>query len=398
MNKAHKPDYILFGVIVILCVLGILALASVSGSVSVKKFGTPYYYLSHQLIYGFLPGIVLFILAFRFPLEKLKSWAHIFLLINLVLMVLVFLPPFGTSFGGATRWLIIGPFSIQPSELLKFSFLLYLAAWLSKAEKTEIISGIKRTWKSKGKFNLFKIAKEFFQQIFSIAGLREKLLPFLGIVGIVGLFLVIQPDISTLGIISFTALAVYFAAGAPFSHILITSGLGMGILSLLIKYEPYRFNRILVFLHPETDPMGIGYQMKQAIIAVGSGGLTGLGLGMSIQKTGFLPQPMSDAIFAIFSEETGFVGAAVLILLFLVFFWQTLKVADNAPDKFLQLLALGIGIWILIQAFMNIGANLRALPLMGIPLPFMSYGGSAIISELAALGILLNISKYIKNQ
>jgi len=150
-------------------------------------------------------------------------------------------------------------------------------------------------------------------------------------------------------------------------------------------------------VNPETDPMGIGYQMKQAIITVGSGGLTGLGMGMSIQKAGFLPQPMSDAIFAIFSEETGFIGAFVLILLFLVFFWRTVKVANSVPDKFMQLLSLGIGIWIILQAFMNIGAILRMFPLMGIPLPFMSYGGSAIISELAAMGILLNISKYGKN-
>jgi len=396
MNKSKKPDYILLATVVILCSLGILALASVSGSVSIKKFGTPYYYLNHQLLYGFLPGILFLLLAFKFPLEKLKAWAHVLLLINLALMMFVFLPPFGASFGGASRWLIIGPISIQPSELLKITFLLYLSAWLSKSGRAAKVQHVKKSWRFRNRFNISQILQDIRRQIF-MPELNEKFLPFLAIIGLVAFFLIIQRDLSTMGIISFAALAIYFYAGGSILHILSLIAIGAGALVFLIKIEPYRFNRILVFLHPETEPMGIGYQMKQAIIAVGSGGLVGLGLGMSVQKTGYLPQPMSDAIFAIFSEEMGFIGTFILVLLFLIFFWRTIKIAGNAEDKFMQLLSLGIGVWILMQAFMNIGAILGILPLMGIPLPFMSYGGSAIISELAAMGILLNISKYSKS-
>lgn len=161
----------------------------------------------------------------------------------------------------------------------------------------------------------------------------------------------------------------------------------------LMRTAPYRFNRLLVFLHPETDPMGIGFQIKQALIAVGSGGILGLGLGMSRQKFGFLPQPIGDAIFAVFTEETGFIGALILISLFLVFAWRGLKIVKNSADKFSGLLALGITSWIIIQAFVNIGSMIGILPLSGIPLPFISYGGSHILAEMIAIGLLLNISK-----
>ena len=162
---------------------------------------------------------------------------------------------------------------------------------------------------------------------------------------------------------------------------------------LIIKIAPYRILRILVFLNPEIDPMGVGYQIKQALITIGSGKISGVGLGLSEQKFGFLPQSISDSIFAIFAEETGFLGSAILIILFLAFFWRGFKIASRQREKFPKFIAFGITFWITLQAFINIGAMIGLVPLTGIPLPFMSYGGSALISELIGLGILLNISK-----
>jgi cell division protein FtsW len=186
---------------------------------------------------------------------------------------------------------------------------------------------------------------------------------------------------------------MYFFSGTPLWHTIFLILMGLGSLSALIKFKPYRFNRLLVFLRPETDPMGIGYQIKQALITVGSGGLFGLGLGMSHQKFGFLPQPISDSIFSIFAEETGFLGSAILLFLFLIFFWRGLKISKESPDKFSQMVALGISLWIIMQSFVNIGSMIGILPLSGIPLPFISYGGTHFVAEMVGIGILLNISK-----
>jgi len=357
-----RPDYIFLIISALLIVSGILILASVSASLGQEKFGDVYYFLRRHLLYGIIPGIFLGFLAFKFPLSLLKKLAFPLLLLNLLFLGLVFLPKIGLSFGGATRWINLGLFSFQPSEFFKLTFLIYLAAWLTSREK-------------------------------NYRNLTGTLIPFLIIIGAAAFFLVKQPDISTLGVIVFSAGVMYFGAGTPLWHSgLIVSAAITGLI-YLIKTAPYRFNRILVFLHPETDPMGIGFQIKQALIAVGSGGILGLGLGMSRQKFGFLPQPIGDAIFAVFSEETGFIGALILISIFLVFAWRGLKIAKASADKFPGLLALGITSWIIIQAFVNIGSMIGILPLTGIPLPFISYGGSHTLAELIGLGILLNISK-----
>ncbi len=190
-----------------------------------------------------------------------------------------------------------------------------------------------------------------------------------------------------------TALVMYFVASTPIWQTLSICLIAAGGLFALIKIAPYRLNRLLVFLKPATDPMGIGYQIKQALIAVGSGGIIGVGLGMSRQKFGFLPQSIGDSIFAIFSEETGFIGAFILVFLFATLAWRGFKIAKNCQDKFSQLLASGITFWIILQTFINIGSTVGILPLSGIPLPFISYGGTALVNELVAMGILLNISK-----
>jgi cell division protein FtsW len=373
MRSDRKPDYILIVATAILIILGILILASVSTALSQKEFGSPYYFLTHQILFGVIPGLILATLAFRVSLNFLKKWAPFLLLMNLVLSAMVFLPKIGATFGGATRWLSLGKMTFQPSEFLKLTFVLYLAAWLASRTPQQ------------GKFNARQSEKNF----------SQTLLAFLILIGFISGLLILQSDASTLGIIILVGILMYFSSGTPFWHVILITLIGIGGFISAIRLTPYRMKRLMVFLNPETDPLGTGYQIKQALIAVGSGGIFGLGLGMSRQKFGFLPHAMSDSIFAIFSEETGFLGAVILISLFLIFLWRGFKISKKTEDKFSQLTALGISFWIILQAFVNIGAMIGILPLSGIPLPFISYGGSALIAELIGVGILLNISKNV---
>lgn len=367
-----NPDYTLLAITIILIFLGILILATVSAPFSLEKQGTTTYFLFHQIIYALIPGIFFALLAYKIPLALIKKNALYLLLINLIFLSFVFLPKIGLNVGGATRWVSLGPISFQPSEFLKLFFILYLSAWLTRQNSSLLSSSIK-TKKSKN--------------------LKQILLPFLIIIGIISFFLILQPDVSTLGILILTATLMYFSAGTPISHIVLIILSGIGFLVCLIKIAPYRINRLLVFLKPEIDPLGIGYQMNQSLIAIGSGGILGVGLGMSRQKFGFLPQSIGDSIFAIFSEETGFIGSLILILLFMGLAWQGFKIAKKTRNNFFKFTAIGITSWIVIQGFVNISSMIRILPLTGIPLPFISYGGSHLIAELIGIGILLNISK-----
>lgn len=364
VKRSGHFDYSLALVVAILVIFGVLILTSASASISQEKFGTSFYYLKHQVFFGFLPGLIFGFLAFKTKMDFLKKWALFFLLINILFLGMVFLPGVGVKFRGANRWVNLGFFSFQPSEFLKLTFILYLASWLTS-----------RTEKSK--------KNEF----------KETFLAFLLIIGLISLFLIFQPDISTLLLILSVSLVMYFLAETPFWHtILVLLVLVLGFL-ILIRIAPYRFNRILVFLNQELDPMGLGYQAKQALISVGSGGISGLGLGLSEQKFGFLPQSISDSIFAILAEETGLIGSIILILLYLIFFWRGFKIGRESQNQFLRSVAFGVTLWITLQAFINIGSMIRVLPLTGIPLPFVSYGGSALVAELVGVGILLNISK-----
>lgn len=355
MSKNSAPDKFLLGAIIALVIFGIIILTSVSSPLSQDKFGTPYYFLNHQLIYGLLPGLFLGFLAFKIKLETIKKWAPAILLANVILLVLVFLPVIGVEAKGASRWLNLGLISFQPSEFLKLTFVIYLASFL--ASKT------------------------------------RPFLAFLIVLGIISLLLIFQPDVSTLGIIAVVACLMYFLAKTPFWHSALVAAFGAGGLTMLVKLADYRFNRLLAFINPEFDPMGQGYQAKQALITVGSGGIFGQGLGMSQQKFGLLPEAMSDSIFAVFSEETGFLGAVILLSLFLVFLWASFRIIKKTDEIFPKLAVSGIACWISLQALINMGSMTGLLPLAGIPLPFVSYGGSALIAELVGMGILLNISK-----
>src|SRR3989338_2426646 len=361
--KKGRPDYILFSAIAILILLGIVIIASVSASISQEKFGYPTFYLFRHLLFGILPGILLGLAAYKISLTRWKKWSAFFLLANLFLMAAVFIPGLGITLKGATRWMNLGFISLQPSEFLKFSFIIYLANWLPSLRE-------------RGRKKIHK----------TLAG-------FLIIIGFISFFLYLQKDISTLVIIIACGILIYFISGTPIRHTLGIILGGLAALALFIKFEPYRLDRIRVFFDPYLEPMGIGYQIKQALIAVGSGGIFGRGIGMSIQKFGFLPEPMSDSVFAVFSEEAGFIGALFLVVLFLFFALRGYAVASRVEDNFPKLLAIGVVSWISIQAFVNIGALTGILPLTGIPLPFLSYGGSALVCELIGMGLLLNVSK-----
>ncbi len=361
--KPHKADRTLLLIIFLLLGFGLMVLSSASTEVSREHFNNPYYLFFHQLIYGVGLGLIFFFLVQKIHYGVWEKWAVPILILSIIALILIFVPGLGFGYGSARRWLNLGFFSFQSSELIKLGFIIYLAAWLKK-RKIE--------------------AKTFSQST----------LPFLIIVGLISALIIAQPDIGTLGVIIMIGVTIFFLAGAKISHILIIVLGGLASLLALIKIAPYRMNRLLVFLNPETDPLGIGYQIKQALLAIGSGGLFGVGLGHSRQKYSYLPSPASDSIFAIVAEELGFIGASILIFLFLALAIKGFKIAKSSPDKFAQLAAAGITSWFIIQAFVNVGAITGLIPLTGITLPFISYGASSMILSLFGAGILINISKY----
>ncbi|MBI3631757.1 MAG: cell division protein FtsW [Candidatus Staskawiczbacteria bacterium] len=368
------PNYYLLFLVIVLVVFGILFLSTLSAPASIKSFGNTNYYFIHQL-YLLLTGIILAVIAYKLPLDYLKKLAPILLFINLGFLIFALLPIFGIKFWGARRWISIGIATFQPSEMLKITAVLYLSALISN----KLSESRKGGW-------IF-VAKKGYHNI------KYVFAPFLIFLAIISALLSLQPDISTLGIIGLTLVLVYFFAGTPvWNTIFILFGAVSGLFAL-IKFEPYRLDRWLIFLHPEADPLGKGFQIKQSLIAIGSGGFFGKGWGMSVQKFGFLPQAMGDSIFSILGEETGIIGCLFVIALFSFFLFLGVKIAKSSNDKFAQLTAIGITFWISIQAFFNIAANLGIAPLAGIPLPFFSYGGSHLITELIGVGMLLNISK-----
>jgi cell division protein FtsW len=361
--KEPKPDYFLILTVIIISILGLIILASSSAFLSQKRFGEPFYYLKRQIFFGFLPGIFLSFLISKLKIDYLKRWSLRLFLINIILLGLVFIPGLGLKIGGATRWLNLRVISFQPSEFLKLTFILYLGSWLESRKRKE--------------------EKKFESSFWA----------FLIITSILGIILILQPDASTLLVILITATLMYFLAETPLIHsILIIFFLFLVGIGLIFGAQ-YRINRILVFLNPNLDPLGLGYHLQQSLIAVGSGGIFGSGLGFSEQKKSYLPGVVSDAIFSVFAEETGFLGSLFLIFFYLIFFWRGFKIGIEAKDLFSKLVAFGISFWIVFQAFFNIGAMIGIFPLTGIPLPFISYGGSAIISQLVGVGILLSISK-----
>lgn len=362
-NKARGIDTPFFFISMLLLLFGLFILTSASLGISVERFGHPYYYIFHQIIFGLIPGILLMYACSKIPYFVWRKWALPFILCAIFLMFLVFVPGLGLYHAGAKRWLSFGQVSFQPAEFLKFAYVLYLAAWLESRLK-------------------------------SISSFKFGFLPFAIMSGFIASFLVLQPDIGTLGVLMATVLALFFVSGGSVKQILLLFFISLILLAVLILLEPYRIDRLKVFLNPAEDPQGAGYQVNQALIAVGSGGFFGRGFGLSRQKFSYLPEPIGDSIFAIFAEELGFLGGFFLIMFFLLFFLRGIWISLKSPDPFGKFLGAGILFSIIFQALINIGAITGILPLTGIPLSFVSYGGSALAITLAEVGILLNISKY----
>lgn len=345
--------------------IGLLMVASSGVSYGNIRFGDEYYFLKRQLL-GFSVGLFFLWLFQRISYQFWRKISVPFFFVSILLLVLVLLPGIGTHAYGASRWIDIGPVSFQPSELMKLALVVYLAAWLSgknAARKTDFYEGA---------------------------------VPFAIVLALVGFLIIKQPDMGTLSVLFVVAFSIFFASGARLSHIGFLVGSGISAAIILIWLEPYRLRRLLVFLDPEHDPGGAGYQIRQALIALGSGGVFGLGLGHSRQKFSYLPEPMTDSIFAVLGEEFGLLGCSVVIGLFLFFAYRGFHVARHASDDFGRYLAVGIVAWVVFQAFMNMFAITGLMPLTGVPLPFISYGGTSLAALLGAVGILLNISKRAK--
>ncbi len=364
-KKNKKVDSILLGVVLILLVFGLIMISSAGIAISKDRFGDEYHLFRRQLFYGVIPGLVCLFVVQKIHYTFWKKIAVPLFVLATLFLVLIFIPGFGLRLQGASRWLSLGPISFQPTEFMKLAIIIYLASWIE----------------SKGRM---------------IMDFKESFLPFIGILGVIGFLVIKQPDVGTLGAISIISLVMFFSSGAPIRFIWMLIGSGVGLLLVLIAAAPYRLNRLKAFADPTVDPQGIGYQINQALIAVGSGGILGLGFGQSRQKFNYLPEPVGDSIFAIISEELGMIGAVILLILFILFALRGFKIARNAPDKFAALVAVGVSSWIIFQAFINIAAIIGIIPLTGIPLPFVSYGATSLVFVLTAVGILLNISKFSK--
>lgn len=363
-------DYRFLAIVGALLLIGLIMLASASGPIGyAKQGGDSLYYVKHQLIMGFLPGLFSLYIFSKIPYTFWKKHSWKMLIGSIVLLVMVFIPGVNSDFGTSRSWVnFFGLFSFQPAEVVKLTFLFYLAAWLEKL----------------GAYGV----KDF----------HGGFVPFMSVLGLIALLIILQPDTGTLFIICAMAVSMYFAAGASWSYLGVIFLSGIAAFGLLIAVAPYRAARFTTFLYPELDPQGIGYHINQALLAIGSGGFFGLGYGNSRQKFEYLPEVANDSIFAVIAEEMGFVFSVLLVLLFLWFFLRAIKIATNAPDAFGKYVVVGIASWIGIQAIVNIGSMAGIMPMTGVTLPFVSYGGTSLAISMAAIGVILNISKYGTHQ
>lgn len=367
INKMHKPDWVFITLFAIVAIFGLIMLSSASTAIAFQRFADSLYYVKHQLFYGFIPGVFICIALALIDFHYWKRFAFTFFVFSIFLLLLVFIPGIGQTYGGSRSWISLGGLTFQPSEVVKLAFILYLAAWLEKRDK--------------------KVIKDF----------SAGFVPFLLSLGIVTLLIIMQPDVGTMGVIVVVALMMYFVAGAQIKHLLGLSAFGIGLLSLLIAIAPYRIRRFSAFLHPELHPQGIGYHINQALLAIGSGGLLGLGFGHSRQKHLYLPEVIGDSIFAVIAEELGFIVVMIFLFILLALIFRGYGIVRNSPDKFGMFVGAGIISWIGFQSFINIAAMVGIVPITGLPLPFISYGSSSLVVLFAAMGVMINISRQTLN-
>ncbi|MFH0956110.1 MAG: putative lipid II flippase FtsW [Candidatus Falkowbacteria bacterium] len=360
-READRPLIFIVGAII---VFGMIMLSSASSVIAYSAHQDSYYFFKHQL-FGLILGLAAAWFFSRIDYQIWRKYALWMLVVSIGLLLLVFIPGLSARWGSARSWINVFGFSLQPSEFVKITFLLYLAAWLEGRKK-------------------------------KLAEISRGLGPFVVILGIIAILMILQPDIGTLTIIALASLVVYFIGGGKLKHIVSMILLGLVALIIMVNIYPYQANRFKCMLDPSYSPKEYCYQVNQSLIAVGSGGFWGRGLGASRQKFLYLPQTQNDAIFPIISEEAGFIFSAGLILLYLALFFRGVVIAKKAPDDFGKILAVGIVSWIVIQALINIGGMISIMPMTGVPLPMVSYGGSAMLVSLASIGILINISKQTR--
>lgn len=361
-RKTKRSDYVLAAMTIILVLFGLAMISSASSVISYERFGYTSYYVARQAI-ALVVGLVAMVVLAQIDYRVWSKLSVGLLVLVIGLLVAVFIPGLGVKLGGAHRWLSFGPLLIQPSEFVKLALVIYLASWFDRKTR--------------------RVVRDF----------RQGLLPFFIILGLVVLLVMKQPDLGTVVIIGLTSVVMFFLAGASLPQLLATSVVILIGLLFFVRSASYRWIRFLTFLNPAADIQGAGYQINQSLIAIGSGGWLGLGFGQSRQKYLYLPQPHIDSIFAIMTEELGFLRVAIFLLFFTILISRAFRIAKKAPDSFGRLLAGGIASWILIQFFVNVAAITHLIPLTGVPLPFISYGGSSLIALMAGVGILLNISK-----
>jgi cell division protein FtsW len=365
--KIPKTDRLFFLSVLALVIAGFFIFSSASlGLLTNDKenFGDVFF---HQIFFGIFLGSIGLIIFSRLNYKILRKYAFYIFLFSACLTFLVFLPQLGFSHGGARRWIDLKFLTFQPAEFLKIGYVLYLAAWFSKI---------------KNKMD----SKEYY----------SGLLPFLVASAIAGLILYNQPDIGTLMVIASAGFAIFVTAGARWRDIILIVVVGLVSFSAIAFTKPYVMERINTLFNPSEDILGNSYQLEQSLIAIGSGEMFGRGPGLSVQKFSFLPEPIGDSIFAVAAEEFGFVGSVFLVLLFLFFAFRGLRIASRSPDTFSGLLTVGIVILIISQSFINMASMLGIIPLSGMPLIFISHGGTALFFALSSVGIILNISRYQK--
>ncbi len=358
-----QQQTLLFIVVVLLLSIGIVMIYSTSAILAEERHGDSYYFLRRQALWVIL-GLSGFALAVNVDYHWLRRSSGLLLFASIVLLGLVFVPGVGRTAGGAMRWLRLGPFNFQPSELAKFAIVLYMA---------DVLAGKQR-----------KIDR--FWQNFAFP-----LLIFLTIIGLI----ILQPDLGTTILIGMIVAIMVYAAGVRFRHILPLFLLAPPVVYYLVFSSAYRRRRIVAFLNPWADPEGTGFQIIQSFIALGSGGIMGMGLAQSRQKFYYLPAAHTDFIFSIIGEELGIIGSAVIVTLFLLILVIGMRICLKAPDLYGHLLALGIVSIISLQAVINVAVVTGSLPTKGLPLPLISFGGSSMLLNLVAVGVLMNIGRHL---
>lgn len=345
----------------VLIALGVVMVFSSSSVYALQEKGSSSYFLGRHLLF-LMAGFILTFFVMTIDYRDLQKYAKPLLLIAIVALILVLIPGIGKSSYGARRWFKLGMFSFQPSEFAKIILLLYVSDFLSRKQH-------------------------------KIKSFTEGFLPLIGVLGFMSLLVLKQPDLGTAVFTALVVLILMFIAGARVMHIGLLVAMALPVVYFLIAKVPYRMARIMAFLDPWQDSQGIGFQLTQSQIALGSGKLWGVGLGHSMQKLFYLPAAHTDFILSIIGEELGVIGTLTVVLLFILFIWQGARIAKRAVDSFGYFLSLGVVIMIGLQAIINIGVSMGALPTKGLPLPFISYGGSALIANMIAVGLLLNVSR-----